>query len=110
MKKDRVKKEFQRLNKIYKVLPPNQYALLYPVIEKTAWLHVTLEDLQDAIDTEGITEVYQHGENQSGVKETVASKTFANYTKLYQNYIKQLDDKLPHDSAKDSKLKAFLNE
>lgn len=110
MKKDKVKKEFNRLNKIYKALTPNQYALMYPVIEKTAWLHVTIEELQDIVDENGVEEVYQHGENQSGVKETTASKTLVNYTKLYQAYIKQLDEKLPADVLKESKLKAFLNE
>lgn len=109
-KEEKAKKEINRLNRIYKVLPKNQYTVLKKIIIEAAWLEVTLEELRETIDSYGIEEEYQNGQNQLGIKETVASKTFANYTKLYQAYIKILNENIPPETRTKGKLDTFLND
>ena len=46
-------------------------------------MKVTLEDLQEAINENGVTEEYQNGANQRGIKQ---SATLQSYNALIKNY------------------------
>lgn len=58
-------------------------------------MKVTLEDLQKVINTEGVTEEYQNGANQRGVKQSAALQSYNSLIKNYASVIKALSQLLP---------------
>ncbi|MCQ3908933.1 MAG: hypothetical protein MJ200_05420 [Mycoplasmoidaceae bacterium] len=93
-KEQRIKKERNRLIKIYKYLPDKEYKTSQKLIDNVAFMAITLEDLMNTIN------------NDTLVKETVnASQTFVKehpalsaYNKMYANFLKgitQLSSLLP---------------
>ena len=61
---------------------------------------------------DGMSETYQNGENQWGVKKSVAAELRPKYTTVYQGLIKQLTALLPSEDEKNAakELMEFLNE
>jgi len=69
------------------------------MIEKAAFMSVTLDDLQDEININGVIEQYQNGANQFGVKKSAAVDVYNTMIKNYTSIMKQLTDLLPKDTA-----------
>ncbi|HWR29920.1 MAG TPA: hypothetical protein VN631_08790 [Negativicutes bacterium] len=108
-KEERIKREKNRLNKIYKVLEPGKYALAFPLIENAAFMRVTLDDLQASLNSNGCSEDYRNGANQFGKK---ASSELQAYNSLFKNYntvMERLEKLLPPEQRK-SKLDAMRGE
>lgn len=106
-KEGRIRKELLRLNKIFKHLPSNKYAIAKPLIDNAAFMRVTLEDLQADINREGTCEDYQNGENQKGVKMSAAMQAYNTMMKNYNTVSARLELMLPPDE-RTSKIDAFL--
>lgn len=97
-KNKKIKKETNRLKKLFKEIPENRKKLVQRTIENAAFMSVTLEDLMKHIKTYGVKEEYMNGNNQFGYKESVESKTYSNMIKNYTTIIKQLNDLLPEEN------------
>ena len=104
-KEARIRKEVRRLNTVFKSLDENKKKVAKALIERAAYMTVELTDLEAQIAREGCQEVYQHGENQFGVKETTAVKTHLAMTKNLSTVLKMLGDLAP---AAKSKTKSRL--
>lgn len=94
-KNKQVKKEVNRLRKIFKDLDENKKKTSQKLIENAAFMSVTLEDLKQDVIKYGVKETYVNGKNQFGFKESIESKTYNIMIKNYMNIIKQLNDMLP---------------
>lgn len=106
-KEDRIKKEFTRLKKIFKKLDENQLKVVMPLIERAAFLTVSLEDLENLINDEGYTDTYQNGKNQSGKKQSANVITHISMTKNLTSILTKLCDLVPPAEKEDTKFKAF---
>ena len=62
-KRKRIKTEIKRLESIYKDLSKNTKKSVKVLIENAAFMTITLEDLQNSINRNGVTDKYQNGEN-----------------------------------------------
>ena len=100
-KNKKIKKETNRLKKLFKEIPENRKKLAQRSIENAAFMSVTLEDLMKHMKIYGVKEEYMNGKNQFGFKESVESKTYNNMIKNYTNIIKQLNDLLPEEKKID---------
>ena len=71
---------------------------------------VTLEDLQTEINQNGVTEKYQNGANQFGVKRSAAVDVYNTMIKNFSHVTRQLTDLLPKGSMdeQDDELMQFL--
>ena len=108
-KEKRIKAEISKLKKFYKALPANKLFLAQRLIERAAFQRVTLEDLEKEINSEGVTEIYQNGKEQNGVKQSAAMQA---YNTLYKNYAATLRDlaaMVPAETSK-SRLAEFMKE
>lgn len=95
-KNQRIKKETQRLTKIYKKLSEDKYKTALKLIDNLAFMSVTLEDLMEIINNDELVKTTINA-SQSFVKEHPA---LASYNKMYANYLKgiqQLSSLLPKD-------------
>lgn len=96
-KNKRIKKETNRLKKLFTNLEKNKKKIAEKLIENAAFMSITLEDLKKDIVKYGVKETYVNGKDQYGFKESIESKTYNTMIKNYMNIIKQLNDMAPED-------------
>ena len=104
-KDERIKAEYDRLSRYYQTIPEKQRATVEHLIQNSAFLVITLQDLQEKIKKNGVVDVYQNGANQHGVKQSAELQAYNQTLKNYQTLQKQLLNLLP---AKGSVGKSFL--
>lgn len=96
----RIADEIARISIYFEDVPENQRAIALPLIQNAAFMKVTLEDLQEIIKREGVTETYQNGANQFGVKQSASLQSYNALVKNYAAVVKTLDKLLPYMSRK----------
>lgn len=82
-KEDRIKEEFERISKWFIDMNENERAVIDPIMQNSAFMKITLDDLQEVINAEGVVDHYQNGANQFGMKQ---SATLQSYNALVKNY------------------------
>lgn len=92
-----IKKETQKLKKLFKDLPDNKKKMAEKLIENASFMSITLDELKEDIKIYGVKETYVNGKDQFGFKESIESKTYNTMVKNYMNIIKQLNDMLPEE-------------
>ena len=102
MEKDkRIKKEENRLKKIYKNIEDNKKETVIGLIQRVAYLRVTLEDFEKDLDENGFVELFQQGEKQAPYeRKRPVADLYNTMNTAYQKAIKQLTDLLPKAEGK----------
>jgi len=106
-KEARVKKEKSRLKNLFKDLEPNKLKTCRALIDRAAFITVSLEDLEEQLNEVGFTEYYQNGDKQSGWKKSAAADVHISLTKNLNTIIKQLLELVP-PAQKKSKLDELM--
>nr|DAS21348.1 MAG TPA: hypothetical protein [Caudoviricetes sp.] len=96
-KNKKIRKETQKLKKLFKDLPDNKKKMAEKLIENASFMSITLDELKEDIKLYGVKETYVNGKDQFGFKESIESKTYNTMVKNYMNIIKQLNDMLPEE-------------
>lgn len=107
-KTTRIKKEKERLLEVFKDLEPNKLKTCAALIDRAAFLTISLEDLEVELNENGWTETYTNGRNQEGVKKAAAAEAHISLTKNLTAIMKQMLDLVP-PARKESKLEAMMN-
>lgn len=107
-KETRIRREKKRLGEIFKDLEPNKLSTCRALIDRAAFITISLEDLEEQLNATGWVEVYQNGENQSGMKKAAAADVHISLTKNLNAIVKQLLDLVP-PAQKASRLAAMMN-
>ena len=107
-KTTRIKKEKERLAEIFKDLEPNKLSTCEALIDRAAFITISLQDLEEQLNATGWVEPYQNGENQSGMKKAAAADVHISLTKNLNAIVKQLLDLVP-PARKQSKLDELMN-
>lgn len=105
--KGRVKKEKARLLELFKDLEPNKLQTCLALIDRAAFITISLQDLESQLNEIGWTEYYQNGETQSGWKKSAAADVHISLTKNLNTIIKQLLELVP-PAQKRSKLEELM--
>ena len=101
-KNKKIKKEKQKLKKIFNKIDKNRQTIVEKLIDNVAFMSITLDELKEDIKKHGVKETYMNGNNQFGFKESIESKTYNTMLKNYMNAVKQLIDLLPDDEKKNA--------
>jgi hypothetical protein len=112
MAKDaRIKKELNKLKRLFKDMDKDTKDKVMSLISNAAFMTVTLEDLQETINTEGAVAEYQNGENQWGTKKSPEVEIYNTMIKNQMGIIKQLTDLLPKASPPEAgdELEKFIH-
>ena len=107
-KTTRIAKEKERLLNIFKGLDENKLRTCSTLIDRAAFITVSLEDLEQDLNANGWTETYTNGRNQEGVKKSAAAEAHISLTKNLNAIMKQLLDLVP-PAQKESRLTAMMN-
>lgn len=103
-KEQRIRKEFNRLKRFYKALVSDEkLKSIDGLMQRAAYLRVTLEDMEADLDENGFTELFSQSENQSPYeRERPTARLFNTLTKNYQSAMTQLNKVLPDEAPKDN--------
>ena len=96
-KNKKIRKETQKLRKLFKDLTDNKKKMAEKLIENASFMSITLDELKEDIKLYGVKEPYVNGKDQFGFKESIESKTYNTMVKNYMNIVKQLNDMLPEE-------------
>lgn len=96
-KEQRIKKEENRLNKIFRdIKDEKKFKTALPLISRAAFLKTTLEDYENDINANGSVEMFQQGEKQEPYeRERPVVRQYNQMNGQYAKIIKQLTDLLP---------------
>ena len=101
-KEERMKKEFNRLKRIFKDIGKDRKDTMQTLISNAAFMTITLEDLQEQINQNGVLSEYKNGENQWGTKKSPEVEIYNTMIKNQTAIIRQLVDLLPDEKAQDA--------
>lgn len=111
-KEERINKEIKRLKKIFSDLPENVQSLCEGLINRAAYMRVTLEDYEADMDANGYVEQFTQSKDTEPYERGRPVVSFYNtMAKNYQTIIKQLVERLPEDSAQEAveEINAFIS-
>lgn len=96
----RISAEYKKLKKSVE-LPENDAICKIgdDLMQRAAFMKVTLEDLEAKIRENGCVSEYQNGANQWGTKKSPEVETYNTMIKNYAVIIRQISDLLPETSA-----------
>lgn len=104
-----VRKEIRRLKGIFQDLEPNKLETVDALIERAAYITITLQELEAKLNRDGWVEEYYNGRNQSGLKKSANAEVHISLTKNLNAIMKQLLDLVPPAKQSESKLAAMMN-
>lgn len=107
-KKTRVTKERKRLQAIFSGLDANKLSTCQALIDRAAYITVSLQDLEEELDEAGWTEPYKNGANQNGLKQSAAASVHISLTKNLNAIMKQLLELVP-PAQKASRLAEMMD-
>ncbi|PFC69945.1 hypothetical protein CN290_28635 [Bacillus cereus] len=100
-KEERVKKEVNRLKRIYKEMPKDTLMVVEGLIVEAADLRVRLEYIRKDLDENGYDEMFSQSENQEPYeRERPAARRYISMNKSYQTIMKQLGEYIPKPDHK----------
>jgi len=109
---ERIKKEVLRLKRIYKNIDKDNKAIIDGLIQRAAYMRVTLEDWELDIMENGCTEMFTQSINTPPYeRERPVARLYNTMNKNYQSIIKQLSDLVPKPEPKqeDDGFDEFVN-
>ena len=95
-KEKKIKQEINRLKKLYKDFQKDKTKALEGLINNAAFLKITLDNLRDDLLTNGVTELFEQGE-QCFNRERPEYKVYSTFIQRYATVMKQLIDILPSE-------------
>lgn len=110
-KDSRLKAEEARLRKIYKNIDEDNKAIIDGLINRAAYMRVTLEDWEKDIDNNGFIEMFTQSEKTAPYeRERPVIRLYNTMNKNYQSIIKQLSDLVPkyEPEQKDDGFDSFV--
>lgn len=101
-KQARINKEEARLARIYKDISQDNKAINEGLIQRAAYMRITLEDYERDLDDKGYVELFTQSEKTDPYeRERPVARLYNTMNKNYQSIIKQLGDLLPKEVAKE---------
>ena len=102
-KMERIEREIKRIKKLLKSVDKERLATIGSLIKNAAFMSITLDDLQDTMNQNGVISEYQNGANQWGTKKSPEIEIYNTMIKNHMVLMKQLVDLLPEKDASDKK-------
>lgn len=98
-KAERIKTEKDRLTEIYKDIEQRKKDTVRGLIERCAYMRVTLEDFEEDLDKNGFTEKFSQGNQEPYDRKRPIAEMYQGMNTSYQKAIKQLTDLLPKEAV-----------
>lgn len=110
----KIKREVNRLKKLFKDIDENKKKLVFSTIEDIAFMTVTMQKLRDNIVRAGTTVKYKNGENQYGTKQSPDAQLYLQMSQKHTQAMKILLDCMPKNEkvpkVPEDDFETFVNE
>lgn len=105
----RVKKEENKLKKIFKNLDENKKQSVEGLIKRAAFMRVSLEDFEADLDCNGFVEKFAQSDKQEPYeRKRPVADLYNTMNTSYQKIVKQLTDLLPEGKEEADELLEFV--
>lgn len=105
----RIKKEENKLKKIFKNLDENKMKTVEGLIKRAAFMRASLEDFEVDLDLKGFVEEFAQSDKQEPYeRKRPVADLYNTMNTSYQKIIKQLTDLLPEGKEKVDELLEFV--
>jgi hypothetical protein len=94
-KQSRIRTEKNRLTKIYRDLPEKKKAIAQGLIERAAYIRVSMQDLEEFLDENGYVEKFKQGAQDPYDRKRPQADLYVQFSTQYNKIIQQLDGMLP---------------
>lgn len=102
-KEQRIKDEERRLNKIYSdEKDSKKLKVVQGLIQRAAYMRVTLEDYEKDINENGATEKFCQGDQEPYDRKRPVADLYNTMNTAYQKIMKQLTDLIPEEKKKET--------
>ena len=112
-KEARIKKEITRLKNIYKDIESNKKETVIGLIQRLAYIRISLEDFEKDLDQNGFVELFSQSEKQAPYeRKRPVADLYNTMNTSYQKGIQQLTDLLPKETVvinDDDDFEEFIN-
>lgn len=109
-KEKAIKKERDKLNKLFQDIPKDNKTLCEGLINNAAFMFVTLNELQEEVKQHGAMIKATSGNGFEIIKDNPAYKAYNTMISRYTVIIKQLSDLLPEDDHAGNEIMKWLND
>ena len=112
-REQKITKEVRRLNTIYKDVQKQNKSIIEGLIQRTAYMRITLEEMEKDLSDNGYVEMFSQSEKADPYeRERPVARLYNTMNKNYQSIIKQLSDLVPKPESrvKDDGFDEFIND
>lgn len=96
----RISNEAARLTRNYTEIDPKARAVIRGLIQRAAFMRVSLEELEEDLNTYGFTEWFSQGDQEPYQRKRPSAELYNTMNANYQKIIRQLTDLLPKGEPK----------
>lgn len=108
-KDKRIKKEEQHLKQLYRDFDGDKKTVVSGLIQRAAYLKVSLEYFEKDLDENGFVEMFSQGDQKPYERKRPVADLYNTMNTAYQKAIKQLTDLLPRNDVKKADNDGFDN-
>ena len=111
-KQQRIFKEEKRLRGIYRDISKDNKAIIDGLIQRAAYMRITLEDYEKDLDDNGYVELFSQSDKTDPYeRERPVARLYNTMNKNYQSIVKQLSDLVPKEVkvVEDDGFADFIN-
>lgn len=95
-----IKKEVKRLSAIYQNISEDKKKTIQGLIERAAFMRVSLDEMEKDLNENGFTEWFSQGDQEPYQRKRPVADLYNSMNTAYQKITKQLTDLLPKDDAR----------
>lgn len=106
-KQERISAEIKRISALYQNIDKKKKSAVEGLIQRAAFMRVSLQDLETDLNDKGFTEQFSQGEQEPYERKRPSADLYNTMNTGYQKITKQLTDLLPDESAKQAKDDGF---
>lgn len=103
-KEERIEKERKRLEKIYAKIEKNRKDTIRGLVERAAFMRISLTELELFLNDHGFTEPFSQGDQEPYSRKRPEADLYNTMNSNYQKIIKQLTDLLPKEDTTPAKV------
>lgn len=96
-RKNDIKREVDRLTKNFSKIDGKKRAIIRGLIERAAFMRISLDDLEDDLNKNGFTEQFSQGDQEPYERKRPTAELYNTMNANYQKIIKQLTDLVLRD-------------
>lgn len=102
-----VDREVDRLTKNFSKIDGKRRAIIRGLIQRAAFMRVSLDDLEDDLNTNGFTEQFSQGDQEPYERKRPTAELYNTMNANYQKIVKQLTDLVPRDEPQKEQSDGF---